>query len=62
MATPTNKQPPIRRRDIWDFRPWGKTLRPAPDPNASAGKQIWGHLPSANSTQPTPPTPTPKPK
>jgi hypothetical protein len=48
---PTNP-PPIRRRDPWDWRPWKGTLRPRPDPNASAGKQIWGHLPSANSTQP----------
>jgi hypothetical protein len=61
MAQPTNKQPPIRRRDQWDFRPWksGELRRP-PDPNASAGKQIWGHLPSANSTQPTPPPEKPK--
>jgi hypothetical protein len=55
MAQPTNKQPPIRRRDPWDFRPWkpGELRRPS---TGSAASDVYPHLPSA--AQPSSVAPT----
>jgi hypothetical protein len=51
MATTTKQSPPIRRKDVWDFRPWksGDLRRPS---TGSAASDVYPHLRSAAAERP----------
>jgi hypothetical protein len=53
MAQPTKQSPPIRRRDVWDFRPWKPGELPARS-SGSVAKDIFPHLPSKGEAASTP--------